>query len=198
MKPAVFLDRDGTMVHDTGYLSRLEDLQWFPYTIDAVRLLNRAGFLVIVATNQGGVGLGFYPEAFVHQVHGIMADRIGAAGGRVDAWLYCPHHPHAKIEALRIECDCRKPLGGMVQQAQQQFDIDLAGSFVVGDKMSDVGLAKSVGARGILVRTGHGEAEIARRGGRVPEAALVADNLIEATAWMLSDGGRVFRPGSAS
>jgi D-glycero-D-manno-heptose 1,7-bisphosphate phosphatase len=192
VKPAVFLDRDGTMVQDTGYLSRLEDLRWFPYTIDAVRLLNRAGFLVIVATNQGGVGLGFYPEAFVHEVHGIMADTISAAGGRIDAWLYCPHHPQATIDALRIDCQCRKPLGGMVRQAQQQFEIDLARSFVVGDKMSDVGLASSVGARGILVRTGHGEDAIARLGGRVPHAALVADNLMEATAWMLrqSEGDR--------
>jgi D-glycero-D-manno-heptose 1,7-bisphosphate phosphatase len=185
MKPAVFLDRDGTMVHDTGYLRTLEELQWFPYTIDAIRLLNRAGFLVFVATNQGGVGLGFYPEAFVHQVHEIMAARITASGGHVDGWLYCPHHPKATIDALRIDCDCRKPSGGMVRQAQERFDIDLERSFVVGDKFTDVGLARSVGARGILLRTGHGAGELARHGGVAPHAALVADNLMEATAWML-------------
>jgi D-glycero-D-manno-heptose 1,7-bisphosphate phosphatase len=185
MTPAVFLDRDGTMVHDTGYLSTLEELRWFPYTIDAIRLLNRAGFLVFVATNQGGVGLGFYPEAFVHEVHEIMAARIAAGGARVDAWLYCPHHPRATIEALRIDCRCRKPHGGMVQQAQARFEIDLPRSFVVGDKLTDVGLARTIGARGILVRTGHGDGEIARKGGEVPHAALVADDLMAATAWML-------------
>jgi D-glycero-D-manno-heptose 1,7-bisphosphate phosphatase len=185
MKPAVFLDRDGTMVHDTGYLSRLEDLRWFPYTVDALRLLKRAGFLVIVTTNQGGVGLGFYPETFVTEVHRIMDASIVAAGGQVDGWFYCPHHPRATIDALRVECDCRKPLGGMVRQAEAKFAIDLSRSFVVGDKMTDLGLAASVGARGILVRTGHGEHEIMQQGGTAPGAAFVATDLMEATAWML-------------
>jgi len=189
MKPAVFLDRDGTMVHDAGYLSRIEDLQWYPYTIDAIRLLNRAGFLVIVATNQGGVGLGFYPEAFVTRVHGILDASITAAGGRVDGWFYCPHHPRATIDALRITCECRKPLGGMVRQAQARHAIDLPRSFVVGDKMTDLGLAASVGARGVLVRTGHGEHEIAQQGGTAPGAAFIANDLMEATGWMLGQAG---------
>jgi D-glycero-D-manno-heptose 1,7-bisphosphate phosphatase len=189
MKPAVFLDRDGTMVHDPGYLGRLDALQWFPYTIDAVRLLNRAGFLVIVATNQGGVGLGLYPESFVTEVHEFMAAAIAAAGAQVDGWFYCPHHPRATIDALRVACDCRKPLAGMVRQAQARHAIDLSRSFVVGDKMTDVGLAASVGARGILVRTGHGEGEIAREGGTVPGAAFVANDLMGATAWMLGQAG---------
>jgi D-glycero-D-manno-heptose 1,7-bisphosphate phosphatase len=185
MRPAVFLDRDGTMVRDVGYLSRIEDLEWFPWTIDAVRLLNRAGFFVFVTTNQGGVGLGFYPESFVHLVHREMASVISASGGRVDGWYYCPHHPDAEIPSLRVVCDCRKPGPGMVRQAQQQFAIDLARSFVVGDKAADVGLAKSVGARGVLVRTGYGEMELARRGGVMADAAHVTANLMEATSWIL-------------
>lgn len=188
-KPAVFLDRDGTMVRDTGYLSRLADLQWFPGTIDAIRLLNRAGFLVMVTTNQGGVGLGFYPEAFVTEVHGIMDRSIAAAGGRVDGWFYCPHHPRATIDALRVDCECRKPRDGMVRQAQSRFAIDLSQSFVVGDKVTDMGLAASVGARGILVRTGHGDAEIQRLGGAMPGAAFVANDLMAATAWLLLQAG---------
>jgi D-glycero-D-manno-heptose 1,7-bisphosphate phosphatase len=180
----VFLDRDGTMVRDVGYLSRLEDLYWFPYTVDAVRLLNRAGFLVFVTTNQGGIGLGFYPEAFVQQTHQEMAAFITAGGGRVDGWYYCPHHPRATIDALRVTCDCRKPAPGMVRQAQQQFAIDLARSFVVGDKAGDLGLALSVGARGVMVRTGHGEAELARLGAAA-DAAHVSVDLMEATSWIL-------------
>ncbi|HKW01787.1 MAG TPA: HAD family hydrolase [Vicinamibacterales bacterium] len=184
MRPAVFLDRDGTMVRDVGYLSRLEDLHWFPYTVDAVRLLNRAGFLVFVTTNQGGVGLGFYPEAFVRQTHEEMAAYITAGGGRVDGWYYCPHHPRATIESLRVDCDCRKPAPGMVRQAQQRFAIDLARSFVVGDKAGDLGLARSVGARGVLVRTGYGEVELARMGDSV-QAARLSTDLMEATSWIL-------------
>jgi D-glycero-D-manno-heptose 1,7-bisphosphate phosphatase len=188
--PAVFLDRDGTMIHDPGHLSRLDELRWYPWTIDAVRLLNRAGFLVFVTTNQGGVGLGLYDESFVRAVHDLMTARIAAGGGRIDGWFYCLHHPRAVIDSLRIDCDCRKPRPGMVQQAQTRFTFDLARSFVVGDKMTDIGLAASVGARGVLVRTGHGEGEAAR----VPAAASAAPafigaNLMAAAAWMLGQAG---------
>jgi D-glycero-D-manno-heptose 1,7-bisphosphate phosphatase len=185
----VFLDRDGTMIHDPGYLCRIEELRWFPWTIDAVRLLNRAGFLVFVTTNQGGVGLGLYEEAFVHTVHQAMTGRIEEGGGRIDGWFYCLHHPRAVIDELRITCDCRKPQPGMVRQAQQRFAVDLERSFVVGDKLSDVGLAASVGARGVLVRTGHGEGEAARAGEAGAAPAYVADNLMEAVAWMLAQSG---------
>lgn len=187
--PAVFLDRDGTMIHDPGYLCRLEELRWFPWTIDAVRLLNRAGFRVFVTTNQGGVGLGLYEEGFVHAVHGAMALRIEAGGGRIDGWFYCLHHPRAVIDALRATCDCRKPRPGMVRQAERQFDLDLSRSFAVGDKLSDVGLAENVGARGVLVRTGHGEGEAARSDAAGAAPAFVAANLMDATAWILSQSG---------
>jgi D-glycero-D-manno-heptose 1,7-bisphosphate phosphatase len=189
MQPAVFLDRDGTMLHDVGYLSRLDDLRWYPWTIDAVRLLNRAGFLVLVLTNQGGVALGLLTESFVERVHDEMATAIDASGGHVDGWFYCPHHPHAQVEALRIACDCRKPRPGMVRAAQRAFDIDLARSFVVGDTVADLGLAECIGARCVLVRTGHGASEVARRGNAMPGAVYVADDLMAATSWILTDRG---------
>jgi D-glycero-D-manno-heptose 1,7-bisphosphate phosphatase len=189
-QPAVFLDRDGTMVRDVGYLSRREDLQWLPYTIDAIRLLNRAGFLVFVITNQGGIALGFCTEAFVRQTHDEMSAFIAAAGGRVDGWFFCPHHPLARDRSLRVECECRKPKTGMIRQASEQFAIDLARSFVVGDKIADVDLAAGIGARGILVRTGYGEAEVKRHSGNVPGAAYVAAELMDATTWILLQSGR--------
>lgn len=189
MRPAVFLDRDGTMVHDVGYLSRLEDLHWFPWTIDAVRLLNRAGFLVCVTTNQGGIGLGFYTEAFLHSLHDHMSSVLEAAGARVDGWFHCPHHPDARIEALRVACDCRKPRPGMIEQAARRFPIDLAQSFVVGDKIADVNLGRAVGARSVLVKTGYGAAEIVRHGGTMPGAAHVAEELMGAVEWILGEVG---------
>ncbi|HYN08289.1 MAG TPA: HAD family hydrolase [Vicinamibacterales bacterium] len=188
-RPAVFLDRDGTMVHDVGYLSRREDLKWFPYTIDAIRLLNRAGFLVFVTTNQGGIALGFCTETFVREVHDEMSAFVAVSGGRVDGWFFCPHHPLARDERLKVNCDCRKPRPGMIHQATEQFEIDLAHSFVVGDKVADVDLAAGVGARGILVRTGYGEAELLRHGGDVPRAAYVAAELMDATSWILTQAG---------
>jgi D-glycero-D-manno-heptose 1,7-bisphosphate phosphatase len=185
-RPAVFLDRDGTLVHDPGYLARLEDLRWFPCAIDAIRLVNRAGFLVLVLTNQGGIGLGLVDESFVGQAHASMARDVETGGGRVDGWFYCPHHPRAEIESLRIACDCRKPQPGMVRQAQRRFDIDLPRSFMVGDKASDMALAANIGARGVLVRTGHAEAELAEQpGGVMPGATQIAPDLMAAVAWIL-------------
>jgi D-glycero-D-manno-heptose 1,7-bisphosphate phosphatase len=189
LQPAVFLDRDGTMVRDVGYLSRREDLHWLPYTIDAIRLLNRAGFLVFVTTNQGGIALGFCSEAFVRQTHDEMSAFIASAGGRVDGWFFCPHHPLARDRSLRIDCECRKPNSGMIRQASERFPIDFPRSFVVGDKIADIDLAAGVGARGILVRTGYGEAEVIRHNGDVPGAAYVAAELMDATTWILTQSG---------
>lgn len=189
MRPAVFLDRDGTMIHDVGYLSRREDLKWFSWTLDAIRLLNRAGFAVCVTTNQGGIGLGFYEEQFVKDLHVEMGATIAAAGGRIDGWYYCPHYPTAVIERLRMDCDCRKPKPGMVRQAAAELDLDLPASYVVGDKIADVGLAKAVGAKGVLVKTGHGDAEVRRHSGVVPDAAAVSHTLAEAVSWILIDAG---------
>jgi D-glycero-D-manno-heptose 1,7-bisphosphate phosphatase len=185
MRAAVFLDRDGVLLYDAGFLARLEDLRWYSCAIEAVRLLNRAGFLVFVATNQGGIGLGLYSERFVHSTHEAMARSLEAGGARVDAWFFCPHHPRATIDHLRITCDCRKPEPGMVRAAQSTHPIDLARSFVVGDKATDMGLAERVGARGVLVRTGQGEAELARAGGTI-QPAWIAPDLMAATAWMIA------------
>ena len=184
MTPAVFLDRDGVLLHDLGYLARREDLRWYPYATEAVRLLNRAGFLVFVTTNQGGVGLGYYSEAFVRETHAEMARRLESGGARVDGWFFCPHHPRAITDALRIDCACRKPAPGMVQAAADAHAIDLRRSFVVGDKATDMGLARAVGARGVFVLTGQGQAELARAGGTMP-SAWTAPDLMAAAAWIL-------------
>ena len=177
------------MVHDVGYLSRREDLRWYPYTIDAIRMLNRAGFLVLVTTNQGGIARGFATAAFVNQTHEEMSAFATAAGARIDGWFFCPHHPLAVEPTLKIDCDCRKPRPGMIRQAEKQFDIDLSASFVVGDRTADVELAAGVGARGILVQTGYGSGELARHGGTIVGAAYVATELMDATTWILSQAG---------
>ncbi len=184
MRPAVFLDRDGTMIHDVGYLSRLDQMQWLPGAIEAVKLLNEAGFLVCVVTNQGGIGLGLCDENLVHEVHATMARDLDVAGAAVDGWYFCPHHPRATVDALRLDCDCRKPRPGLVLAAQRAHDVDLSASFVVGDKAIDLGLASAVGAQGLLVRTGYGERELASRQGHIPEAAAVTADLFDAATWI--------------
>ena len=122
MKPAVFLDRDGTVLEEAGYLDRLERLVFFPYAIDAIRLLNHAGFAVVIITNQSGVGRGLYEEEFVHRAHAVVDERVKAGGGRIDGFYYCPHHPTAEIERYRKDCDCRKPGPGMLRAAAVALD----------------------------------------------------------------------------
>jgi len=183
---AIFLDRDGTMIRDVGYLGRLEDVAWFPWTIDAIRLLKRAGWLVCVVTNQGGIALGLYDEAAMHRIHAALDGDLARGGTSVDGWYFCPHHPRAVVPELRVNCDCRKPRPGLVHAAQREHDIDLAASIVIGDKAIDIQLAEAVGATGILVRTGYGEGEIARADGAIVGAAIVTANLVDAVSWVLS------------
>jgi D-glycero-D-manno-heptose 1,7-bisphosphate phosphatase len=188
-RPAVFLDRDGTMNVDVGYLSRVEELQLFPYTIDAIRLLRRAGFAVVVVTNQGGIGRQMITEAFLHELHGSLARRLEASGAPIDGWYHCPHHPAALDPALRSDrCRCRKPEPGMIEAAVRDLDLDPSRSWVVGDKWLDVRLGHNVGARSVLVRTGWGsEEEAARPPGQRVEA--ICDTLADAVAHILRNSG---------
>ena len=185
MSRAVFLDRDGTMIHETGYLSRLEDVRWYPGTKDAIRLLKRAGYLVFVVTNQSGIGLGLFDETFVLSVHAAMDAEIVESGGAIDGWFFCPHHHNAVIESLRTPCACRKPGRAMIDAACRGRNIDLAQSWVIGDRDVDVRMAQTVGARGILVKTGHGERDYEKMGRALPEGTLVAADLTEAAAEVL-------------
>jgi D-glycero-D-manno-heptose 1,7-bisphosphate phosphatase len=181
---AVFLDRDGTLLEEAGYLDRLERLVFFPYSVDAVRLLNHGGFAVVVVTNQAGIARGIFKESFVADAHRHISERLALGGARVDGFYYCPHHPDAVVEALRQDCECRKPRSGMFTQAARELDLDLAGSFVVGDRWHDLEAGQRVGARGILVRTGYGRTEEAAPKAGVDPAAIV-DNVMEAVSWIL-------------
>jgi len=180
----VFLDRDGTLIEEVGYLDRVERVDLYPWAIDAVRALNRAGMRVVMVTNQSGVARGFFTEAVVEQVHRHIADLLEAGGAHIDAYYYCPHHPDGKLPDYARECDCRKPRPGLIERAARDLNLDPARSFVVGDKWGDIGLAQAVGARGVLVRTGTGA--IAERQPRPGVAAdVVVDNLAAAASWIL-------------
>ena len=183
-RSAVFLDRDGTLLEEAGYLDRLERLVFFPYAIDAVRLLNRAGFPVVVVTNQAGIARGIFKESFVAAAHQHISDRLAAAGARVDAFYYCPHHPEAVVEEFRQVCDCRKPQPGMLTRAAADLDLALDRSFVVGDRWHDLEAGQRVGARTLLVRTGYGRTEEASPKAHVQPSAIV-DNVIDAVSWIL-------------
>lgn len=184
MKAAVFLDRDGTMIEDVGYLDTIERIELFPWTVDAIRALNRAGWPVIVITNQSGIARGYLTESVLDELHRALTARLAAGGARVDAYYYCPHHPDGTVPEYAQRCECRKPGRGLVDRAARDLGLDPARSFVIGDKWLDVGLARAVGARAILVRTGYGAAEEARpQPGLAPDA--IVDNLAAAASWIL-------------
>jgi len=183
-RPAVFLDRDGTLLEEAGYLDRLERLVFFPYSVDAVRLLNRADLAVVIVTNQAGIARGIFKEAFVGEAHRFITERLAAGGARIDGFYYCPHHPEAVIEQYRQTCNCRKPQPGLLTRAAADLDIALDRSIVVGDRWHDLEAGQHVGARGVLVRTGYGKTEEASPHSRVTPSAIV-DNLMEAVSWIL-------------
>jgi D-glycero-D-manno-heptose 1,7-bisphosphate phosphatase len=185
-KPAVFLDRDGVVIEDVSYLDRLDRLALFPWTVDSIRALNRAGLPVVVVTNQSGVARGLFTEAFVNEVHGEIDARLEAGGARIDAYYYCPHHPEGRVAEYTRSCDCRKPGRGLIDRAARDLDLDPARSVVVGDKWSDVELAHAAGARAILVRTGYGGAESPGHAGERGADAIV-DNLAAAASWILDN-----------
>jgi D-glycero-D-manno-heptose 1,7-bisphosphate phosphatase len=181
VKPAIFMDRDGTLSYEVGYVNHLSRFRLLPWTVEAIRLINRSGFLAVVVTNQAGVARGYFPESLVHEVHASLRASLGAGGAHLDGIYFCPHHPSVGEPPYRQDCDCRKPRPGMVRRATAEHQIDLARSWVVGDRMGDLALAWKVGARGALVKTGYGLGELAYevpRSQRAPD--LVADHLLEA------------------
>jgi D-glycero-D-manno-heptose 1,7-bisphosphate phosphatase len=185
-RPAVFLDRDGTMIEDSGYLNRVEDIAPFPWMVDAVRALNRAELPVIVVTNQSGIARGILTEDRLAEIHARIDDLLRAGGASVTAYYYCPHHPDGTVARFSQVCDCRKPAPGLIARAVADLDLDLARSFVVGDKWIDVALARTVGAKGVLVRTGYGAGEEKHPAPGVAAHAIV-DNLAAAVSWVIRE-----------
>jgi D-glycero-D-manno-heptose 1,7-bisphosphate phosphatase len=181
---AVFLDRDGTLIEDVGYVCDAADVALFPWTVDAVRALNRAGLPVVVVTNQSGIARGLLTETVLHAVHRHLSALLEAGGARIDAYYYCPHHPDGTVPEYTRRCDCRKPGCALIERAAADLDIDPARSFVVGDKWLDVGAARAAGARGVLVRTGYGAGQESEPPPGMSADAVV-DNLVEAASWIL-------------
>lgn len=153
---AVFLDRDGTLNEEVGYLDSLTKLAILPGAVEAVRLINQAGFLAIVITNQSGIARGFFDETFVHNVHERLQALFHAQGAVIDAFYYCPHHPTEGRGPYLMPCSCRKPSPGLLLQAAEEWNIDLESSFMVGDTPKDIEAGHRAGCKGIFVLTGHG------------------------------------------
>lgn len=186
---AIFIDRDGTLNEDIGYVSSPEQLSLYPWAGEAVRLINEAGIKAIVITNQSGIARGMYTEETLGEIHQKMIKELATQGAKLDGVYYCPHHPEIGDARYRIECDCRKPNTGMLDRAAREHNIDLSCSFVVGDKESDINLALNAGARAALVLTGYGRETEAHRDRFRCEPAFVAETLLDAVRLILDTRG---------
>ena len=191
MRPAVFLDRDGTLIEERNYLDRLDLIAPLPGVAGALTRLRDAGFALVLVTNQAGVARGYFDESFVRAAHEHLAALFARDGIVLDGYYYCPHHPEGVVEAYRRPCRCRKPAPGMVEEAARDLDLDVARSFVIGDKWLDVELAKNAGARGILVRTGYG-ADIEAEPPRGLQPFAIVDTLADA-ADVIVAGAQILR-----
>jgi D-glycero-D-manno-heptose 1,7-bisphosphate phosphatase len=192
LKSAVFIDRDGTLAHEVGYVNHPSRFRLYPFSVDAVRIINRSGWLAVMVTNQAGVARGYFPESMLHAVHDALHAAMEAGGARLDGIYYCPHHPEVGIAPYRLDCDCRKPRPGLLKRAAFDLNVDLTRSFMIGDRFKDLETAWNAGARGALVKTGYGRGELASAASvaaRQPD--FVAENLLEAVKLVLasSTGG---------
>lgn len=157
----------------------------YPWAAEAVKLAGQAGLKAIVITNQSGIARGLYTEKTLAAIHAKMIEELAAQGAMLDGVYYCPHHPEIGEPPYRLACDCRKPRTGMLEAASRELNIDLARSFVIGDKAEDINIASNAGACGILVLTGYGRQTLERRERWPCEPALVAENLLDAVKLIL-------------
>lgn len=183
---AVFLDRDGTINEEVGYVNHLDRFHLLPRVGEAIRLLNQHGMKVVVVTNQAGVARGYFPESLIHQVHRRMEEDLKEKGAHIDGIYYCPHHPDVGAPPYRQRCRCRKPETGLIEQAVKEHGIDCSRSYVVGDRGADIEFGRRIGAKTILVLTGYGRGEWEYFGKQwKSKPDFVAEDLYEAVQWIL-------------
>jgi D-glycero-D-manno-heptose 1,7-bisphosphate phosphatase len=178
---AVFMDRDGTISEEVGYVNHPARYRVFEYSAEAVRLLNEAGWLAILVTNQAGVARGYFTEDMIGAVHSALELELQRGGARLDGVYYCAHHPSVGAPPYRFDCDCRKPRPGLIRRAAEDFSIELRESWMIGDRYSDVELARNAGVRSAFVLSGYGRGEWEyQRAVWQSEPDMVAEDLLEA------------------
>ncbi len=182
---AVFLDRDGTICEEVGYLNSAQQMCLIPRSAEAIRRLNEHNFKVIVITNQSGVARGLIPEENLADIHAEMVRQLKEEGAVLDGIYYCPHHPVEGYPPYLQECTCRKPATGLLEMAAQDFNLDLSSSYMVGDHFSDVECGKRIGAKTVLLLTGHGRQALERQQDWPSQPDYIAADLYGAVLWIL-------------
>jgi D-glycero-D-manno-heptose 1,7-bisphosphate phosphatase len=185
LRPAIFLDRDGTVIREVGYLRRPEQVELLPGVGDAICCANRRNIPVILVTNQSAVARGWLTEEVLADIHHQLAVQLARYGARLDGIYYCPHHPEGSRPEYRLACRCRKPEPGLLLRAAADFRLALERSVMIGDKLDDVEAGRRAGTKTILVETGYGARLWAERAPDAPRPDLVAPDLGSAVGWFL-------------
>jgi D-glycero-D-manno-heptose 1,7-bisphosphate phosphatase len=185
-RPAIFMDRDGTINEQRGYINHISRFILLPGVIEAVRLLNENNFLAIIVSNQSGVARGYFPIDLVEEVHASLRATLKVEGAIIDGIFFCPHYPRGALEKYSAECGCRKPAIGLIEQARESFDIDMSNSYVVGDRYTDIELAHRSNLKSVLVETGYGRGDIEYVIPNKPiKPTYIARDLFEAVRWIV-------------
>ena len=187
MKPAVFIDRDGTINEQRGYINHVSRFILLPGVGQAIYLLNKNDYLVVVTSNQSGVAQGYFPVELVHETHELMKRELAKDNAYLDGVYFCPHHPNGVVSGYNKQCTCRKPGTGLIEKATSDLEIDMDRSFVIGDRWLDIEFARNAGIPGILVLTGYGRGDLEYVIPRKKTKPLfVAEDLPRAVAWLLA------------
>lgn len=185
-QPAVFLDRDGTINEQMGYINHISRFHLLPGVPEAIRLLNEHGYLVILVSNQSGVARGYFPVELVHEVHAQLKALLRAHDARLDEIFFCPHYATGEIPEYSKPCDCRKPRPGMVRKAVERFEIDMENSYMIGDRHTDIEMAERCEVKGILVKTGYGLGDLKYVFPKLGlKPAYIATDLLDAARWII-------------
>jgi D-glycero-D-manno-heptose 1,7-bisphosphate phosphatase len=189
--PAVFMDRDGTINEQRGYINHVSRFVLVPGTAEAIRLLNRHRYLAIIVSNQSGVARGYFPLQLVEDVHSHMRELLKKENAVIDGIFFCPHYRTGVVSEYTVDCDCRKPRTGLIKSACETFDIDMTNSYVIGDRCTDIELAERSNLRGILVKTGYGLGDIEYvLPGSPFKPVHIAINLLDAVRWIIERDDR--------
>jgi len=185
-KHVIFIDRDGTVNHDVDYCDSPDKLELIDRSAEAIRLVNDSSFFAVLITNQSGVGRGYFSESVVHDVNNRLLSMLEEKGSCIDKTYYCPHHPEAKVEEYRQVCECRKPNPGMLLQGAKELGVELEGSYMIGDRYSDVATGHNAGICSVMVMTGYGESERSASNTWKKQPDYIAKDLYDAVVWILS------------
>lgn len=181
MDKVVFLDRDGTIIEEMGYINHFSRIRPLPEAIEAIKLFRDHGYKIVVLTNQAGVARGYFTEEALIEMNHYMLQQFESAGAKIDALYYCPHHPEGKVEKYRIDCNCRKPKTGLIEKAINELNLTLEEAWMIGDRMSDIELAERAGIEAAYLLTGYGMGDYVKvKGGFAIKPKLIFNNVLQA------------------